>query len=82
MNHTQASFSPNSELQHAIDLLHVNQFSPTPLPTQFPISGMGEKETLDLLAPHVLGKAAYLDAPLALAHMDPPTPWITWAMTL
>jgi len=82
MNHTKASFSPNSELQHAIDLLHVNQFSPTPLPTQFPISGMGEKETLDLLAPHVLGKAAHLDAPLALAHMDPPTPWITWAMAL
>ena len=34
------------------------------------------------MAPYVLGEAAYLDAPNALAHMDPPTPWITWAMTL
>jgi len=30
----------------------------------------------------VLGRAARLDNPKALAHMDPPTPWITWATTL
>jgi glutamate/tyrosine decarboxylase-like PLP-dependent enzyme len=44
--------------------------------------GIGEVATLDRLALHVLGDAARLDAPHALAHMDPPTPWITWAITL
>ncbi len=47
-----------------------------------PDSGIGELEALDLLAPHVLGRAAYLDRSDVLAHMDPPTPWITWATAL
>ena len=52
------------------------------LPTELPDTGIGECATLDGLAPHVLGEAAYLDAPEAFAHMDPPTPWISWALTL
>ena len=44
--------------------------------------GIGEIPTLDQLAPIVLGQAAHLGATDAFAHMDPPTPWITWATTL
>lgn len=82
MSDTKESFSPNANLHHAIALLDDTVFSPTPLPMGLPTLGIGEKGTLDLLAPHVLGKAAHLDDSLALAHMDPPTPWITWAMAL
>jgi L-2,4-diaminobutyrate decarboxylase len=46
-----------------------------------PKNGLGESETLALLAPHVLGKACDLGKSDAFAHMDPPTPWITWAVT-
>ena len=52
------------------------------LPFGLPESGLGETATLDLLAPLVLGGARRLNAPHALAHMDPPTPWISWATTL
>jgi L-2,4-diaminobutyrate decarboxylase len=47
-----------------------------------PESGLGSIETLDQLAPIVLGHAARLGAPTAFAHKDPPTPWVTWATTL
>jgi L-2,4-diaminobutyrate decarboxylase len=30
----------------------------------------------------VLGQAARLGSPVAFAHKDPPTPWVTWATTL
>jgi L-2,4-diaminobutyrate decarboxylase len=46
-----------------------------------PKHGLGESETLALLAPHVLGQACDLGSIDAFAHMDPPTPWITWAVT-
>lgn len=52
------------------------------LPDNLPENGIGELRVLDQLAPIVLAGAAHLDAPQALAHMDPPTPWISWAMTL
>jgi len=47
-----------------------------------PESGLGEIQTLAMLAPLVLGQAANLGAATAFAHMDPPTPWVTWALTL
>jgi len=47
-----------------------------------PEDGVGESRTLERLAPVVLGGAQRLGAPVAFAHMDPPTPWITWATTL
>ena len=37
---------------------------------------------MDYLAPIAIGEATKLDDPLAFAHMDPPTPWITWIMAL
>ena len=52
------------------------------LPAALPDTGLGENATLDRLAPLVLGAAARLDGRTAFAHMDPPTPWITWAMNL
>lgn len=52
------------------------------LPSAMPDNGIGEIEALNLLVPHVLGRAAPLGSSTAMAHMDPPTPWITWATTL
>ena len=76
------SFSPNSGLEHALKLLQQVSFEPENLPKKCPNSGLGELETMDLLAPHVLGRASRLDRSDALAHMDPPTPWITWVTAL
>jgi L-2,4-diaminobutyrate decarboxylase len=53
-----------------------------PLGATLPEDGMGSLATLDQLAPLVLGQAARLGSPVAFAHKDPPTPWITWATTL
>lgn len=47
-----------------------------------PETGLGGRAVLDLLAPLVLGGATNLGDVTAMAHMDPPTPWITWATTL
>lgn len=52
----------------------------TTLPSTLPESGMGAAEALNALAPSVLGQARDLGAPGFFAHMDPPTPWVTWAM--
>lgn len=82
MINKEKSFSSNSNLEYAIKLLNKVTFSKKDLPNFCPDNGIGEINTLDLLAPFVLGKASYLDRSNALAHMDPPTPWITWAMTL
>ena len=82
MTDKNKSFLPDAGLEHAIDLLRQIPEEQENLPEGFPNLGMGELETLDLLAPYVLGRATRLDNPEALAHMDPPTPWITWATTL
>ena len=57
-------------------------FDSLQLPATLPPHGIGEEQTLQLLAPAVLGGARRLDATHAFAHMDPPTPWISWATTL
>jgi len=76
------SFSADPGLEHAVNLLRQVSFDPQNLPKKCPNSGLGELETLDLLAPHVLGRAARLNRSDAFAHMDPPTPWITWVAAL
>ena len=76
------SFSPNAGLEYAINLLRQVTFDPQHLPRKCPNSGLGELETMELLAPHILGRAARLDRSDALAHMDPPTPWITGVTAL
>ena len=82
MNDKDKSFLCSEGLEYAIDLLRQVPMEPSDLPESFPEVGIGEAETLGLLAPHVLGGGARLDAANALAHMDPPTPWITWATAL
>lgn len=52
------------------------------LPEVLPDSGLGTAATLDLLAPMVLQGSAQLHHPGYFAHMDPPTPGITWAASL
>ena len=58
-------------------MLHQEYTEPKCLPDIFPNSAIGETSTLALLASHVLGRAARLDKSNVLAHMDPPTPWVT-----
>ena len=82
MINKEKSFSPESKLEHALELLRKTTFTNKDLPDSCPNIGIGEINTLDLLAPYVLGNASHLDGSTALAHMDPPTPWITWAMAL
>ncbi len=78
-------FIVNSDgLHQAVDLMG-RDFSNTEglaLPIQLPHVGMGSSAALNSLAPSILGGAARLGEATSFAHMDPPTPWITWAMTL
>ncbi|MGK7911791.1 MAG: aspartate aminotransferase family protein [Synechococcus sp.] len=85
MTSSDASFLPSEGLQESFNLLQpdaLESLAKDELPEHCPTQGLGESATLRLLAPYVLGSAARLDDPLALAHMDPPTPWITWATAL
>jgi L-2,4-diaminobutyrate decarboxylase len=81
---TDSSFEVNRHgLEQALDWLEKREFpEPAALPAQLAQSGIGEKAALDLLAPLVFDGATRLDLPHAFAHMDPPTPWISWATTL
>ena len=80
------SFQPHFEgLRRALELLAGKSALELPrdgLPTALPDAGLGDMQALERLAPDVLGRAAQLGASNAMAHMDPPTPWITWALAL
>jgi L-2,4-diaminobutyrate decarboxylase len=52
------------------------------LSNELPEIGMGSIAAMNSLAASILGGAARLGEATSFAHMDPPTPWITWAMTL
>jgi len=52
------------------------------LPRVLPEEGLGGRGALDLLAGPALEQVSRLDHRGFLAHMDPPTPWPTWAATL
>ncbi len=78
-------------LKHAVDLLSqflrdqqadATKTSPFILPESFPEKGIGDPEALNELAPLVLGQSMKPGSPYFSGHMDPPTPWITWASTL
>jgi len=79
---TDKSFHPDKQdVYRAMDLLldaSSEIANVTELSDQLPESGIGEHATLSLLAPMVLGGATQLGSDVAFAHMDPPTPWITW----
>jgi len=78
-------FAVNSDgLHQAVDLMS-REFSNAEglaLPIERPQVGMGSTAALNSLAPSILGGAARLGDATSFAHMDPPTPWIAWAMTL
>jgi L-2,4-diaminobutyrate decarboxylase len=80
------SFGPDHEgLERALILLQRHSEASASLellPTSLPEQGTGDSQALESLAPRVLGEAARLDGDFMLAHMDPPTPWMTWATTL
>ena len=82
MQHPDPSFLANDGLTHALDLLISQHGEVSELPGDLPETGIGEMRAMDILSGHVLGEAARLGSPTSLAHMDPPTPWITWAMAL
>lgn len=52
------------------------------LPAALPEVGLRSREALTVLAPIVLGGARDLGEAVAFAHMDPPTPWVTWVAAL
>ena len=66
-------------LMQALELMRNPSPGPMTLPEALPEAGLGERAALYAIAPGFLGKSADLSAPTAFAHMDPPTPWITWA---
>lgn len=86
-------FGPDLEgLRRAVDLLaeHAGRAA-APLPPEppapawpelLPEDGVGGRAALEALAPAVLGDAARLGHPGYFAHMDPPTPWQSWAGAL
>ena len=47
-----------------------------------PEFGVGETQALNTLAPVVIGGAQNLGLDTSFAHMDPPTPWVSWATTM
>jgi L-2,4-diaminobutyrate decarboxylase len=55
---------------------------PLELPDALPEAGLGEREALERLAAAALDGSAQLHHPGYLAHMDPPTPAVTWAAAL
>jgi glutamate/tyrosine decarboxylase-like PLP-dependent enzyme len=77
-----SSFSAHVGLNRALELLTSRSRDSVDLPLTLPESGLGDMRALEMLSGHVLDKAAPLGSPTSLAHMDPPTPWITWAMSL
>ena len=78
------AFKPAPDgLAQAVSLLLEGASLPVAsLPDHLPETGIGETDTLRMLAPNIVGAAAALGEETAFAHMDPPTPWVTWATTL
>ena len=74
-------FKFNKNLYKAVDFLKEKHFKNINIPNKFPNEGIGE-QVIEMMASNVLGKATYLDTPISFAHMDPPTPWISWIMAL
>ncbi|MDQ2878547.1 MAG: aminotransferase class V-fold PLP-dependent enzyme [Pseudomonadota bacterium] len=70
-------------LRYALDALRGEiTFQDANLPDALPEVGIGQMATIERLAPHILGGASVHAHPSWFAHMDPPTPWITWATSL
>ncbi len=69
-------------LRSATEMLASSEIrTATELPTDPPATGLGATTALEMMAPVLLDNARDLGAPGFFAHMDPPTPWITWAIS-
>ena len=79
-----AAFGADADgLRRAVELLiEGGSLSSEALPDALPDAGTGPIDAMQRLAGKVLGESRDLGAPGFFAHMDPPTPWITWAMHL
>jgi len=79
------SFAPPADaLRDAFSALYAptnERDAARPLPEMLPEDGIGEGATLARMVGPMLDNARRLDAPGFFAHMDPPTPWITWVTT-
>ena len=78
-------FQPNKQLLlQAVALLTGAEvpIPSEPLPPELPEVGIGSIDALQAMFDDVLGKSRDLGSPGFFAHMDPPTPAITWAMHL
>lgn len=82
MHRCDSSFIDTEGLTQALKLMTSRSTEVSDLPANLPSAGLGEIAVLNLLAPQILGNAAQLGAHTSMAHMDPPTPWITWAMAM
>lgn len=70
-------------LHRAVDLLTAAHGGPVAaLSERMPETGIGSAAAIEALAPRVLGGAAHLGTKTSFGHMDPPTPWLTWATTM
>lgn len=49
---------------------------------EWPATGMGGRGALEVLAGPALHDVTRLEHPGFFAHMDPPTPWVTWATSM
>lgn len=80
------SFLPSeSDLALGSELL-INHFTKSEgtsytLPEEIPEKGLGENKTLKSLASKLVGIEEKLGKESAFAHMDPPTPWISWIVS-
>ena len=81
MRNLQNGFRYSDKFEKVLEYLKNKNYRDKKLPVEFLEDGLFE-DTLEIMVSNVLGKATYLDTPLSLAHMDPPTPWITWVMSL
>lgn len=61
---------------------HADPAGELDLPELLPEDGLGGRGALDLLAGPALEQVSRLDHPGFFAHMDPPTPWPTWAAAM
>jgi L-2,4-diaminobutyrate decarboxylase len=78
-------FQPNEQLLLRAVALLTGSVMAEPserLPTSLPETGIGPVAALSGMFDDVLGRSRDLGAPGFFAHMDPPTPPITWAMHL
>ena len=53
-----------------------------PIPAEIPVEGLGGTVALKQLADGFFPSAARLGHPGYFAHMDPPTPWVSWVGAL